>query len=90
MFEDAGKYFFETLTEIAKSMLGEEHPCSKAVACAAKSGHLDDIEAAQQCLAELSPERIERLMGAVHKAMREDPGALLGNWHASGGNGRSH
>ena len=90
MFENAGKHFFETLRTIAEAKLGQDHPCTKAVVCAANSGELKDIELAQRRLAELSPEQIESLMGAVHKAMRENPSALLGSWDISGGKDRSN
>ncbi len=80
MFEVVGPRFFETLQAVAKEKLGAEHECTLAVANAAKSGVQVDIEDAQACLSELSPQVVADLMEAVHKSMREDPQALLDHW----------
>ena len=80
MFEDAGIRFFKSLQRVAEENLGADHPCTQAVACAAKSGAQVDIDHARTLLSELSPQTTEILMEAVHKAMREDPNALLDLW----------
>lgn len=88
MFEIVAERFFETLQSVTEEKLGADHPCTQAVAGAARSGAQVDIERAQAQLSELSPQLTEVLMGAVHKAMREDPDALLEGWNTPGRAGR--
>ncbi len=81
MFEVVGVRFFETLHAAAEEKLGTEHACTLAAAGAVKSHAQVDIERVQKCLSELTPQTVAELMAAVHKAMREDPKALLDNWN---------
>ncbi len=84
MFEVVGPRFFEALQAVAREKLGAEHACTLAVANAAKSGNQVDIEHAQTCLSDLSPQVVADLMEAVHKSMREDPKSLLDHWGMQG------
>ena len=90
MFEVVGVRFFETLHAVAKEKLGAEHACTLAVGGAVKSGAQADIEHAQTCLSELSPQVVADLMEAVHKSMREDPKALLDNWNVQKSTRQTH
>ena len=83
MLENFGKSFFQALKTEAEIRLGADHPCTLAISRAAETGRQPDIENAQKHMSELRENEMEPLMAAVHKAMREDPSALLGAW--SGG-----
>ncbi|MGI9406647.1 MAG: hypothetical protein ACR2O4_09770 [Hyphomicrobiaceae bacterium] len=80
MFEIFGERFFQALHMEAKRTLGADHPCVLAAARAADTGEQSDIVTAQTELAALPAEEANLLMASVHKAMREDPQALLENW----------
>lgn len=84
MFEVTGQRFFEALRDAADLQLGGEHPCVEVFALAARSDEASDIQTAQETLAALPADVTASLMEAVHKAMREDPAALLDAWEGPG------
>ena len=84
MFDVNGKRFFGALRDAAELQLGGEHSCVEVFALAAKTGEMFEVQAAQETLAALPADVTALLMEAVHKAMREDPAALLDAWNGQG------
>jgi hypothetical protein len=80
MFETTGKTFFEALKAAAEKRLGQEHPCCRAIAEAALHPEAAAVRAAQAALNGLPKEVLIALMADAHKALREDPSAILGAW----------
>ena len=84
MFDVNGKRFFGALRDAAELQFGGEHPCVEVFALAAKTNEMSDIQVAQDALTALPADVTALLMEAVHKAMREDPAALLDAWNGPG------
>lgn len=84
MFDGAGAMFFKALRGVAERRLGRAHPCFAAIAAAAQSGSPDTTRAAQEALGALDPDVAAALMADAHKALRENPAALLDTWRGTG------
>lgn len=87
MFETTGKPFFQALHAAAEKRLGQEHPCCRALAEAAREAEATAVQVAQAALNTLPQEVLMALMTDVHKALREDPSAILRSW---GGDASRH
>jgi len=87
MFETTGRTFFQALHTAAENRLGRQHPCCRAIAEAARNLQAAAVRAAQAALNGLPKEVLVALMADAHKALREDPSAILGAW---GGFGSRH
>lgn len=83
MFETTGKTFFQALQAAAEKRLGQQHPCCLAIAEAARDPDATAVRAAQAALNGLPKEVLVALMADAHKALREDPAAILGAWSGS-------
>lgn len=83
MFETTGRTFFQALHAAAEKRLGQEHPCCRAIAEAARNPEATAVRAAQAALNGLPKEVLVALMADAHKALREDPAAILGAWSGS-------
>ena len=82
MFGNFGTPLFGALEQQARASLGDDHPCTQALARAAESAEHADIENAQKHLSALAPGDMAELMESAHKALRENPAALLDLWTA--------
>ena len=82
MFDDFGTLLFGAIAHHARSLLGDDHPCTRALARAAETSQHADIAKAQKQLSELPPRKMAELMESAHKALRENPAALLDLWTA--------
>jgi len=80
MFETTGKTFFGALQAAAEKRLSRQHPCCLAIAEAAREPQASTVRAAQAALNALPKEVLAALMADAHKALREDPSAILGAW----------
>ncbi|OHV77711.1 hypothetical protein [Mesorhizobium sp. ORS 3428] len=83
MFETTGRTFFEALHAAAAKRLGQQHPCCLAIAEAARETEATAVRAAQAALNSLPKDVLVALMADAHKALREDPSAILGAWGGS-------
>lgn len=84
MFDDADRTFFNALRDAAAARLGRDHPCFLAADHAAESGDPDAASVVQNALDALDPDIAAALMADVHKALREDPAAILCAWKSGG------
>ncbi len=84
MFDTAGRAFFAALRDVAERRLGRDHVCFRLADQAAATGDAASTEAAQSALNELEPALLGEIMADTHKALRENPAALLGAWPAAG------
>ena len=82
MFDDFGTPLFAALEQQARSLLGDDHRCTRALARAAETSQHADIAKAQKHLSDLSPREMAELMESAHKTLRENPAALLDLWTA--------
>lgn len=82
VFEDFGTPLFAALEQQARGTLGDDHPCTRALARAAETSRQADIENAQKHLSDLPPGDMAELMESAHKTLREKPAALLDLWTA--------
>lgn len=71
--------FFLALREAVAELLGPEHPCALA-ARVAGDGEPAHAAVVQDELQRLDPEITAQLMERVHRALREDPAAILEQW----------
>ncbi|GMG83121.1 hypothetical protein LNKW23_23340 [Paralimibaculum aggregatum] len=85
MLNGAGQTFFAALAAVSAERLGADHAVARAARAAAGAPDPGRMAAAQAALGALDEAERTALLGAVHKAMREDMGAILGLW---GGTGR--
>lgn len=83
MFETTGRTFFQALHAAAEKRLGQQHPCCLAIVEAARNPDATAVRAAQAALNRLPKEVLVALMADAHKALREDPSAILGAWGGS-------
>lgn len=82
MFDDFGTPLFAALEQQARNLLGDDHPCTQALARATETSQHADIEKAQRHLSDLPPRDMAELMESAHKTLRENPAALLDLWTA--------
>lgn len=79
--------FFLALREAVAELLGSDHACALAAARAAGDGEPGHAAAVQDELQRLDPAITARLMERVHRALREDPAAILAQWRGGPLNG---
>ncbi len=84
MFEIIGQSLFAALRDAAERRLGRDHPCFSTLDRAVNETGPAATEAAQAAIAALDPGIAAALMAEAHRALRENPHAILGAWQGSG------
>ena len=87
MNDPADMAFFTALRSLARQRLGAEHPCVQALDKAIADDDAAAARAARLALHDLPADVFDGLMADAHKAMREDPAAILALWR---GNSSTH
>jgi len=80
MFDPADKAFLATLRAVAGQRLGADHACTQALDRAIREDDAAAALAARQALHALPADVFDGVMAAIHKALREDPSAILVLW----------
>ncbi|MFT3973396.1 MAG: hypothetical protein QM699_08080 [Amaricoccus sp.] len=80
MFDNAGRVMFTALHAAAEARLGPDHPCTRALATAARTPEPEAVRAAESLLRALPDTDRTALMQAAHQALRTDPAAWLAVW----------
>ena len=80
MFDPADKAFLAALRAVAGQRLGADHACTRALDKAVCDADAAAALAARQALHALPADVFDGVMAATHKALREDPAAILGLW----------
>jgi hypothetical protein len=80
MVDPADKAFLTTLRTLARERLSAEHPCTQALDKAVADDDATAARAARLALHDLPADVFEGLVADAHKAMREDPAAILALW----------
>lgn len=68
--------FLAALARAAAREFGADHPLARSAAAAAEHGLPEETARAQELLAALDPDVLERLLAVVHREMREDLAAI--------------
>lgn len=87
MFDTAGQTFFAALRDAVEKRFGQDHACFRLIDRAAASGDAASIAAAQSALDDLDQSALIAAMADAHKALRENPEAIMSQWR---GRGASH
>jgi hypothetical protein len=88
MFDNVGQAFFAALSTVVEKRLGREHPCFQALDAVVEKPDPSHTVAVQTALDGLDPAMLAEIMAETHKALRENPAAILGFWPTGAGRTR--